>query len=121
MLTAKEIKEKSDLLLKFAPLAKSQRATKTKHSKIRKLGLNRSTTSDLLKRVENSIPDKYGQFYMVLEFILEPSWNCQMVEKAIRDRTKSAKSLILAYQYASKYLKPSSDIDLVRVCSGTFD
>lgn len=61
------------------------------------------------------IPERYGQFQLVLEFLLEPSWTCQMVEKVIASRIDKAKSICSAYQYSYEYLKSSSDGDLLKV------
>lgn len=66
-------------------------------------------------KVEGSIPEKYSQFHLVLEFILEPSWNCEMVAKAIKSRTKRARYLSMAYELASKFLQSSPSAHIVRV------
>ena len=66
-------------------------------------------------QLEGSIPEKYGQFHLILEFIVEPSWNCQMVEKAIQDRTKKARSLCMAYQFICDYLKLSDSGNILQV------
>ncbi|KAF6029661.1 hypothetical protein EB796_011992 [Bugula neritina] len=67
-----EMIDKANLLLKFAALTKAPTFDRyPKTMKPRKASARRPGDSDLLKRLEGSIPEKYGQFHLVLEFIID--------------------------------------------------
>ncbi|XP_067952130.1 zinc finger ZZ-type and EF-hand domain-containing protein 1-like [Watersipora subatra] len=69
---AKEMVDKANLLLRFAPLTKAPTLEKcVKSIKPRKTSARLTSSHDLLKRLEGNIPERYGQFRLVLEFILD--------------------------------------------------
>ncbi|CAC5406051.1 unnamed protein product [Mytilus coruscus] len=106
-------KDKALYLLKFAGLTKIQLKNEMR-SKAAKQWKKLSNKKN--EKIKLDVTDKYPSFRLVLEFVQDPAWTTERVNRMIQERVNHAKAISDVYSFTAEFLR----IHCLSVSNGIF-
>ncbi|XP_071131694.1 zinc finger ZZ-type and EF-hand domain-containing protein 1-like [Mytilus edulis] len=106
-------KDKAMYLLKFAGLTKIQLKNEMR-SKAAKQWKKLSNKKN--EKIKLDVTDKYPSFRLVLEFVQDPAWTTERVNRMIQERVNHAKAVSDVYSFTAEFLR----IHCLSVSNGIF-